>query len=201
MRIRLMLLIIVISQMVYTDSYSLQKKGAADDAGTASALVDFDNREKRHFGEFHIDLPASWTLDEVKDISYAGKGLSGRMGGKNFSAEIAIEFHSAADQKTVDQLISSWGKDTQSDNTRLIFLRSEGYEDSTHNAKFFYHLFEDKMQSGFSVTGILSSKKGDKFAVVKLIVSFAKGNPKAQDATSYLKKSSDIVRSFRIEGL
>ncbi len=169
--------------------------------GAGSDKIDFGNRAERNFGDFHIDLPPSWTLNEVRDISYAGRELSGKMGGKNFSADITIEFHSAADQKTVDHLVSSYGKDIISGNTRFFFLRSEGYEDSTHNAKFFYHLFEDRVQSGFSVTGVLSSKNGSRLAVVKLVVTFAKGNSEAQDATSYLKKSSDIVRSFRIEGL
>jgi hypothetical protein len=163
--------------------------------------IDFDNRGKRHFGDFHIDLPATWTPAEIENTTDSSRTISYTESNRVQTIDLNINYSASGSPERVNRENNTYRKDIIRDKIMLHFLRSDGYEDATHNAKFYYHLFEESKKSGFVVTGVLSSKSGDKSAVVKLSVSFPKGSPLADEATTYLKKSTDIVKSFRIEGL
>ncbi|HPJ43252.1 MAG TPA: hypothetical protein PLY21_13070 [Spirochaetota bacterium] len=163
--------------------------------------IDFDNRVKKHYGDFHIDLPASWAPDEDVNLSAKNRTLLYNDANKTVNIELGINYSAEVSLEDVNRNIELYRKNIIKGKTKLHLLRSDGYEDATHRAKFFYHLFEDAGVSGFTVTGIISSKSNDKLAVVKLTVSFPAGSPLAGRATEYLKKSTDIVKSFRIEGL
>jgi hypothetical protein len=166
-----------------------------------SQTIDFENRGRRHFGDFHIDLPATWAPGETENTTDSSRTISYTAGNKTQTIDLNINYYAAGSMEHVNRENNTYRKDIILNKITLHFLRSDGYEDATHNAKFYYHLFEDSKKSGFVVTGVLSSKSGDKLAVVKLSVSFPKGSPLAGEATTYLKKSTDIVKSFRIEGL
>ena len=166
-----------------------------------SGAIDFDNRVKKHYGDFHIDLPAAWAPGEGDNLSAKDRTLLYMAGNNLQSVELSINYSAGVSMETVKSSLESTGKNIMRGKTMLHLLRSDGYVDATHNAKFFYHLFEDAGVSGFTVTGIISSKSNDRLAVVKLTVSFPKGSPLAAGATEYLKKSTDIIKSFRIEGL
>lgn len=179
----------------------IQTAVSAADKSAGFQTIDFGTREKRHFGGFHIDLPLTWTPSETENSGERNRILSYTAANKEQSIELSITYSADGSMDRVNRESDIYRKDIVRDKTRLHFLRSDGYEDATHNARFFYHLFEESKQSGFTVTGVLSSKTGDKLAVIKLVVSFPKGSPLTGDATEYLKKSTDIVKSFRIEGL
>jgi len=172
----------------------------ADNPGK-SQTIEFDNRKMKHFGDFHIDLPAAWAPSGTENSDENSRTITYTAENKAQSIYLTINYSATGSIERIKSELDIYRKDIILGKTRLHFLRSDGYEDVTHNARFFYHLFEESKQSGFTVTGILSSKTGDKLAVVKLVVSFPKGSPLAGDATEYLKKSTDIVKSFRIEGL
>ncbi len=172
----------------------------ADNPGK-SQKIDFDNREKKHYGDFHIDLPVTWTPAEMENPPEDSRIISYTAGYNTHTVDLNVNYYAAGSTELVKKETDFYRKNRVQDKVTLHFLRSDGYEDATHNARFFYHLFEDRKRSGFSVTGVLSSKNGEKMAVVKLTVSFPKRSPLAGSATEYLKQSTDIVKSFRIEGL
>lgn len=172
----------------------------ADNPGK-SQNIDFDNREMKHFGDFHIDLPGTWVPSGTENPEENSRTITYTAGNKTQAIDLTINYSSAGSIERVKSELDIYRKDLVQGKTRFHFLRSDGYEDATHNAKFFYHLFEDTKKSGFKVTGVLSSKSGDRLAIVNLTVSFPGGSPLAGSATEYLKKSTDIVKSFRIEGL
>ncbi len=185
----------------HTSAYAEKVDPESAETGKSADYIDFDNRELKHFKDFHIDLPATWSLEETENTIDSGRVLTGRMRGKNHTAVITINYRTGTDSKAVQRLLEISRTTASCGQGKNMLLRSDGYEDATHNAKFFYHLCENSSMSGFTVTGVLSSKKYDRLAIAKLTVTFKKGTPVARDATTYLKKSTDIVKSFRIEGL
>lgn len=172
----------------------------ADNPGSSHSS-DFGNRGTKHYGDFHIDLPGTWSPAEMENPPENSRIISYTAEYNTHTVDLNIHYSAAGSTELAKKETDAYRKDIVQGKTRLHFLRSDGYEDATHNARFFYHLFEDIKRSGFSVTGVLSSKNGEKMAIVKLTVSFPKGSPLTGSATEYLKKSTDIVKSFRIEGL